>query len=332
MKRIALWLLPLALVAAAAAWWLLAGRAREVELAPVRIGQAVELVYATGFVEAQRPVSVSARLTAPVRQVLVDEAQAVVRGQPLILLDDDEQRHLLQQATAQRRLAQQDEERSLALFAEGWVTQAARDSAVAAAESARAAEQSARARLNQMIVRAGIAGVVLRKDVEPGDLASPGRILMTLGDPARIWITATIDERDVARVQAGQEALMSSDTWPGRVLRGHVRQVTPGGDPEQRAFRARIVTDGAVALPLGLTLEVNIITRRAERALLVPASAMEDGKVWAIRGRRVYARTVRTGIAGTSDVQILSGLSPGDMIVKTPGGKLKDNMRVRVAK
>jgi len=330
MKRIALWLLPLALVAAAAAWWLLAGRAQEVELASVRVGQAVELVYATGFVEAQQPVSVSARLTAPVRQVLADEAQRVARGQPLILLDDEEQRHALQQAAAQRRVAQQDEQRALTLFAKGWVTRAARDSAVAAAQSGRAAEESARARLDQMIVRSGIDGVVLRRDVEPGDLASPGRVLMTLGDPSRIWITATIDERDVARIQPGQEALMASDAWPGRVLRGHVREVTPGGDPEQRAFRARIVTDGALALPLGLTLEVNIVTRRAQRALLVPASAIEEGKVWIVRGHRVHAKTVRTGITGTDEVQILSGLSRGDMVVKAPEGKLKDDLRVRV--
>lgn len=330
MKRIALWLLPLALVPAAAAWWLLAGRAPEVELAPVRVGQAVELVYATGFVEAQQPVSVSARLTAPVRQVMADEAQRIARGQPLILLDDEEQRQALQQAAAQRRVAQQDEQRALTLFAKGWVTRAARDAAAAAADGARAAEESARARLDQMIVRSGIDGVVLRRDVEPGDLASPGRILMTLGDPSRIWVTATIDERDVARVQPGQEALMASDAWPGRVLRGHVREVTPGGDPEQRAFRARIVTDGAVALPLGLTLEVNIVTRRAQRALLAPASAIEDGKVWIVRGHRVHAKTVRTGIAGTDEVQILSGLSRGDMVVKAPEGKLKDDMRVRV--
>ena len=330
MKRIALWLLPLALVAAAAAWWLLAGRAQEVELASVRVGQAVELVYATGFVEAQQPVSVSARLTAPVRQVLADEAQRVARGQPLILLDDEEQRHALQQAAAQRRVAQQDEQRALTLFAKGWVTRAARDSAVAAAQSGRAAEESARARLDQMIVRSGIDGVVLRRDVEPGDLASPGRVLMTLGDPSRIWITATIDERDVARIQPGQETLMASDAWPGRVLHGHVREVTPGGDPEQRAFRARIVTDGALALPLGLTLEVNIVTRRAQRALLVPASAIEEGKVWIVRGHRVHAKTVRTGIAGTDEVQILSGLSRGDMVVKAPEGKLNDDLRVRV--
>lgn len=332
MKRIALWLLPLVLLAAAATWWLLAGRARDVTLAPVRIGDAVELVYATGFVEAEHPVAVAARLTAPVRQVLADEGAPIRRGQPLILLDDEEQRHALQQATAQRRVAIQDERRTLALFAKGWVTRAARDSAVAAADSARAAEQSAAARLDQMVVRSGMDGIVLRRDVEPGDLAVPSRTLMTLGDPARIRITATVDERDVPRIRPGQPALMSSDAWPGRVLRGHVREVTPGGDPEQRAFRARIVTDGPMALPLGLTLEVNIVTRRATRTLLVPSGAVEDGHVWIVRDARAHAKAVRTGIAGSNEVQILSGLSQGEKVVAQPDGKITENMRVRVTR
>lgn len=328
MKRIALWLLPMALLAAAV-WWLLAGRARDVTLAPVRVGDAVELVYATGFVEAEHPVAVAARLTAPVRRVLVDEGDPIRRGQPLILLDDEEQRHAMQQAAAQRRVALQDEHRTLTLFARGWVTRAARDSAVAAADSARAAEQSAAARLDQMVVRSGMDGIILRRDVEPGDLAVPSRTLMTLGDPARIRITATVDERDVPRIHPDQPALMSSDAWPGRVLRGHVREVTPGGDPEQRAFRARIVTDGPMALPLGLTLEVNIVTRHAARTLLVPTGALENGHVWIVRDGRARAKAVRTGITGSNEVQILSGLSQGERVVAKPDGKLTENMRVR---
>jgi RND family efflux transporter MFP subunit len=299
---------------------------------PVRVGDAVELVYATGFVEAEHPVTISARLTAPVREVLAEEAQRVGRGQPLVLLDDEEQRHALQQARAQHRIALQDERRALALFAKGWVTRAGRDAAVAAADSAKAAEESARARLDQMVVRSGIDGIILRRDVEPGDLATPGRTLMTLGDPARIRIATTVDERDVPRIRAGQAALMSSDAWPARVLHGHVRKVTPGGDPEQRAFRVYIVTDQRLALPLGLTLEVNIVTRRAPRALLVPGSAVEDGRVWVVNDGRAQARIVRTGIKGSNDVQILSGLSRSEKVVGAPEGKLSDNMRVRVAR
>lgn len=332
MRRIAPWLLAVALLAAAAAGWLFAGQAQDVTLAPARIGDAVELVYATGFVEAEHPATVAARLTAPVRQVLVDEGDRVRRGQPLILLDDEEQRHVLQQAKAQRRVALQDESRTLTLFARGWVTRAARDSAVAAADGARAAEQSAAARLDQMVVRSGIDGIVLRRDVEPGDLAVPSRTLMTLGDPARIRITATVDERDVPRLHPGQSALMSSDAWPGRVLRGHVRDVTPGGDPEQRAFRARIVTDGAMPLPLGLTLEVNIVTRHVARTLLVPADAVENDHVWIVRDGRAHARVVRPGIAGSSEIQILSGLSQGEKVVARPEGKITENMRVRATR
>lgn len=331
MQRVALWLSLAVLLAAAAGLWLVAGRAPLVTLAPVRVGEAVELVYATGFVEAEHPVSVSTRVTAPVRDVLADEGDRIARGQPLILLDDAEQRHAVQQAAAQRRVALQDAQRTLTLFSRGWVTRSARDSAVAAADSARAAEASARARLDQMIVRSGVDGIVLRRDVERGDLASPSRTLMTLGDPARIQITATIDERDVPRIRAGQPALMSSDAWPGRVLRGHVREMTPGGDPEQRAFRARLVPDRQVALPLGLTLEVNIVTRRSPKALLVPVSAVEDGRVWVFRDGRVHARPVKIGIAGSSEVQILSGLARGDKVVRAPEGKLRDDMRVRTA-
>lgn len=330
MKRIAPWLLLSALLAAAVAYWLFSGRTRDVTLVSARVGEAVELVYATGFVEAEHPVSLAARLTAPVRQVLADEGDRVTRGQPLVTLDAEEERHALQQASAQRRIAVQDERRTLALFAKGWVTRAARDAAVAQADSARAAEASAEARLDQMVVRSGIDGIVLRRDVEPGDLAIPSRTLMTLGDPARIRITATVDERDVPHIHPGQQALMASDAWPGRVLRGHVREVTPGGDPEQRAFRARIVTNGDMALPLGLTLEVNIVTRQAARTLLVPATAVESGHVWTVRNGRAHRHPVRTGIVGLRDIQILSGLSQGERVVKAPEGKLAEDMRVRV--
>lgn len=331
MKRALPWLSLAALLVAAAAYWLFAGRARDVDVTPVRQGKAVELVYATGFVEAEHPVSVAARLTAPVKQVLVREGATVRRNQALVLLDDQEQRNLLAQAEAQRRGAALAEQRTLALFAKGWVTRAARDEAVATADAARAAEEGARARLDQMVVRSGIDGIVLRRDVEPGDLVTPTRTLMLLGDPALVWVTATVDERDVPHVRPGQPALMSSDAWPGRVIHGHVREVTPGGDPEQRAFRARITIDDRTSLPLGLTLEVNIVTRQVDRALLVPTTAVTNGHVWTVQKARARQKAVRTGISGSNETQILSGLVAGEQVVKTPDADITEGMRVRTA-
>ncbi len=318
------------LAAAGAAAWALLDRPVAVTTAKATRGPAVELIYATGFVEPEHPVTVSSRILAPVVAVLADEGDAVARGQPLVRLDDSEQRALLDQARAEATARTLAETRTVTLFREGWVTKAARDEAVAAAASARAALDAVTARLDQMTVRAGIAGVVLKREVEPGDLASPGVPLFELGDPARALVNATVDERDIARVQPGQRALLSSDALPARTIAGHVAQITPGGDPTVRAFRVKIAVDDAVALPFGLTLEVNIVARRHLRALLVPAAALDGNAVWLVRGDRVERRPVRTGIAGTDRVEILSGLDDGATVVVAPPAGLADGDRVRV--
>jgi len=316
-------------LAALAGWRVYSGRPVEVHTARVGKGAATDLVYATGFVEPTHPVTVSARVTAPVMEVLVQEGQRVAVGQPLVRLDDAEQRGLLAQAEAQARGAALAERRITTLYGQGWVTRAARDEAVANGESTRAAVAALRARLGQMIVRAGIAGVVLKRDVEPGDLAAPGKALMQLGDPATARITATVDERDIPRVLPGQQALMSTDALPGKVVRGTVTAITPGGDPSQRAFRVRIGFDAATELPFGLTLEVNIVTARHDSALLVPATAVTDGAVWQVVDGKARRRKVTTGITGNDRVEVRNGLKAGDVVIVDPPDGLEEGDRVR---
>ena len=323
------WVIVAGVLLALVLWWALGGRARHVETVKVQRGPAVELVYATGYVEAQHPVSVSARLTAPVQQVLIAEGAPVAKGQALILLDSAEQHGLLAQAEAQARGASLAEQRTVTLFRQGWVTRAARDEAVAAGEAARASVAALRARLDQATVRAGISGVVLKRDVEPGDLATPGKELLQLGDPASARVTATVDERDIPRVRVGQDVLMATDAMPGKVVRGRVTEITPGGDPNQRAFRVRIGLDDASALPFGLTLEVNIVTERRANTLLVPAGAVVSDRVWTVRDGRARNLAVKTGVEGGEKVEILSGLREGDAIIANPPDGLEDGDRVR---
>lgn len=329
MWRRLVWPVLVVAVAATAIFLFWQNRKPQVETAQARFGPAVELVYATGFVEPDQPVSVASRLTAPVLEVLVDEGARVTRGQPLVLLDNQEQRGLLAQNAAQRRKADADEVRVQALYRKGWVTRARLDEVVMAADAARAAERSASARVDQLVVRAGIDGTVLKRDVYPGDLAVPTRVLMTLGDPGRIRVTATVDERDIPLLRVGQAAFLRSDAWPGQAIRGHVRELTPGGDPNQRAFRARIAIDDTRPMPIGMSLEVNIRTRSVDRALLVPQSAIDAGAVWVVEDKKVHRRPVRTGIVGQEKTQILSGLKEGETVIVAPQG-LSDGDRVKI--
>lgn len=321
------------LAGGAGAWW--HWRPLPLAMERARTGEAADLVYATGYVEAQQPVSIGARITAPVARVLVEEGARVTRGQALVVLAADEQQALVDQARAQQQAAEVVERRNLALFREGWVTGAARDSAVTTADAARAASATARARLDQLVVRANTDGIVTRRDVYPGDLAVPGKVLIQLGDPARTRITATVDERDIARVAVGQSAFMSSDAWPGRVMHAHVAEVTPGGDPTTRAFRVRLLPDDAPDLPMGLTLEINIVTRQKRGAVLVSASAVagtrDRPQVWVVADGRASPRAITRGTSGPQAVEVTSGLKPGEMVITSPPASLSPGTRVKAA-
>lgn len=327
-RRVVPLLLLAAAIAAAFAGWRYLSRPPVVEAVKVTQGPVAEVVYGTGFVEPKRPVEVSSRVTAPVRTVLADEGDRVAHGQALAVLDAEDQRETIAQLTASRINAEQDERRALELFRQGWSTNAARDKAVATANSARALEAAGRARLNQYTIRSGISGVILRRDVEPGDLATASKTLFEIGDPNQLRITATVDERDIPLVHTGSSVMMSTEAYPGRILRGTVYEITPGGDPDQRAFRVRIGPDPGFALPIGLTLEVNIMVSQRGRALLVPPEAVHENAVWVVEDGIARRQPVTIGIRAADKTEIRSGLSENACVIRNPSEGLKDSGRV----
>lgn len=330
MKFRPIYLLAALLIAAAVGFVIWFNRPTEVNGSRPTVGPAVEVVYATGFVEPREPVEVASRVTAPVVRVLVAEGQHVSRGQPLVALESNEQSQAIDELAARSANAEIAERRAVALYKRGFMAAAARDRAVSEARAARAAERAGRARLNQFVLRAGISGVVLRRDVEPGDLATPTKTLMVLGDPSLSRVTATVDERDIPRIRVGQPVMMSSDAFQGRVFKGSVYEITPGGDPNQRAFRVRISPEEVGALPIGMTLEVNIATASRLRALLVPASAVRDSHVWTVRDGRARKIPIVAGIEGNQRREIRRGLDRSACIVTDPPEGLEEGDRLTV--
>lgn len=316
------------IIAAALAGWSYASRPPTLEGRKVTRGPVADVVYATGFVEPRRPSDVSSRVTAPVTAVFADEGGRVRKGQALAALDAEDQRHTIDELAAARINAEQEESRALTLFKQGWVTKSARDQAVSSANAARAAEAAARAKLDQYTIRAGVPGIILRRDVEPGDLASATKTLFQIGDPKQLRVTATVDERDIPLVHTGTIAMMSTEAYPGRVFRGEVYEITPGGDPDQRAFRVRIRPDSE--LPVGLTLEVNVVVSQRQQALLVPAGAIRDNQLWLVKDQRARKVSVATGIRGSDRTEVTRGVSDRDCVVASPPAKLKDGQRVSV--
>jgi len=101
--------------------------------------------------------------------------------------------------------------------------------AVAAAEAqvaeARAATALGRARLDETRLTSPIAGLVLRKNMEVGETASPGASILTLMDPSDVWLRAYVSETEVARLKIGQPASISVDAFPGRRFEGAISEI-----------------------------------------------------------------------------------------------------------
>jgi multidrug efflux pump subunit AcrA (membrane-fusion protein) len=123
--------------------------------------------------------------------------------------------------------------------------------------------------------------------------------------------------------------LIRSDAFPGEIFHGEVQEVTPKGDPVARTFRVRVKLPADTPLLIGMTTETNIVLRRSDTALLVPAAAVRGDMIWRVADGRVAATRVKLGAKGVREVEILSGLDERDWILAAPPQNLKDGARIR---
>lgn len=176
-----------------------------------------------------------------------------------------------------------------------------------------------------------MAGIVLRRDGEVGEIADVNTILFWIGEPRPLWITTDVDEEDIPHAQIGQRALVKADAFPGRALEGHVSEITPKGDPIQKTFRVRVLLPDDTPLMIGMTTEVNLVLRQATDALLIPASAVRERSVFIVESGRARLRPIELGALGAREVEIRTGLKSDDRVIADPPSGLADNAAVRMS-
>ncbi len=318
----------LVLAALAGGAWL-ALRPPAVELVSPERGPAVVAVYATGTVEPAVAASIAPQATGRIAALLAEEGQSVEAGQVLARLEDRQVRARLQELEARARFAAAEARRVEDLHDRGHASAHARDLAVSEAEAARAAAAAAAQQIADLALVSPIAGTVLRRDGDVGEVVSAGTPVFRIGQLDTLRVEARVDEEDIPLVAVGQKALVATDAFPERVFTGRVDEVTPRGDPVARSFRVRIGLPSDVPLYPGMTAEVNIIAAERADALLLPAGAVRDGAVWVVEDGRARRIPVRIGVVGDGRVEIRGGLSGETPVIADPPAGLVDGARVR---
>ncbi len=159
----------------------------------------------------------TARAAAEVAQARVTEAR-----ENLLLVREGPRR----EEVAQARAALERSLETLSLVREG-----PRPETIAQARArlrqAQEAAALARTRLSYATVRSPLGGIVLSKNVEPGDYVAAGTPVVTVGDLRNAWVRAYVEETDLARVKVGQAVAVGNDTYPGKRYAGRVSFISP---------------------------------------------------------------------------------------------------------
>lgn len=372
------WVLGLLLVLGGAGWWW-STRAP----AAIRVDTAVavaantqasnSVLDASGYVVARRQATVSAQVTGKVREVLIEEGMRVEAGQVLATLEDTQQRAQLALSQAQLgsarsqlaeieanlRQAQADLQRQQEIYDRKLGTAAQLDAARAQAESliARLASQRRQVKvseeaaavsqvsLDETVIRAPFAGIVIAKAAQPGEMISPISAgggftrtgIGTIVDMDSLEIEVDVNESFIGRVRDGMPIEATLNAYPDWKIPGSVIAVIPAADRTKATVRVRVaidVKDSRIVPDMGVRVRF-LEPRKAEAdtrpqlvGVLVPASAVveQDGAsvVYVIEGERVRRTPVTAGATIADFRNLTAGLDAGVTVVRTPPAGLAD--------
>ncbi len=353
-------------VLASIVFWVFGSKPVPVTVTTIRLtqsgGSAASVLDASGYVVARRQATVSSKIAGKVLEVLVEEGVRVQKDQIVAYLDNSSQtaqlnlaeaqlgsaEAALNEIRAQLRQAELDLTRATELLQRRLTSQADFDAATANAEMLRARLAAGREnvtvarrgvevsqdQLDNTIIRAPFAGVVVAKNAQPGEMISPISAgggftrtgICTIVDMESLEIEVDVNEAYIQRVRPEQPVTATLDAYQDWKIPAVVIAIVPTADRQKATVRVRIgflERDQRILRDMGVKvafLGTGTDGSRAQTATVhVSRDAVRtdgDGNfVWIVRDDAVQRRTVSVGQASSRGVQIMSGLGAGDKIV-----------------
>ncbi len=274
-------------------------------------------------VEAVVQTTLASRVSGRVVEMKVDAGQVVKKGELLLRIDAREAGEAAAGASAQFINAKANYERMKNLRQQGFISQAGLDKAKADFEAAQAAHGQAGISLGYASVTAPISGIVAQRLIEQGEMAEPGRTLLTIYEPTGLRVTASIPQYQLPQMRSVKQARIEFpelEKWvdaktvallPTADAATHVSQVRVGLPPDLKDV-----------IP-GMFARVHFVVGRVERLTVPTAAVLRRGEVSAVYVQNeqgaLSLRQLRLGEKfNNGEIDVLAGLEPGERVVLDP--------------
>ena len=315
----------------------------------------------SGRVTGAGEIPIIAMTTGYIKEVRIRVGDQVAKNQIVAVLDDRQIREQIEKledtaATLRERLSEIEREVDELLESPGdglpenpldrlsEMTRLMSEMQLIAGQLGQIESAKAQAEMQKenMTIKAQAAGKAAIVSAVPGGVAVAGNPLAILVDTSRLYVDIQVFENQIGRIDQKQEAVVRIPAYSEYPLLGKVVTISPVLNPQTRAFTVRILLDemekGSSLLEQGLFIgmfaRVEIPARTFEGVLTLPREAVIDryeGKfVYVVLGNRAHLREVETGFNTNEDVEILSGIAAGDLVVTTGQHYLEDGDPVSI--
>jgi membrane fusion protein (multidrug efflux system) len=311
-------------------------------------GPVTEKINTTGTVMAEHQALISAEVAGRVIELPVNLGSKVEKGTVLARLDPTVARAQQQQADAnlaQARaglhLAEVNLERIESLHGQAAVSEQSLDQARIELDSRTAGVEAAEAGLNlsqkalaDCSVRAPFAGTVAQVQLELGTLVAPGTPAFQLVSVDHLFVLSAVSSSVIGYVVENLPVRLLVPSLQEEPFLGYVARLGPSADVRTRTYPVEInIDEDKGLLRPGMMTRVEIVLEQRESAVLVPRASVlgeSENHVFVVSDGLAYARPVETGLSVGDQVEIRSGLDPGELVVSLGQQKLRDKALVRI--
>ena len=316
----------------------------------VRVDEIANTVGASGTVQEHSTIMAASLVAAEVQDVLVNIGDLIKKGQPLINIDQSFYAPALESAKQQELAAHLNVQKATAILnatkelrnqhlAEDVDIQTASSSLATASQAQAEAQElvaQAQRNLNFTHMASPVNGIVITRNVEPGDNLTINSPVFTLGDLDSVYFGALVQEDDLPFLNKGAPADVVFSSLPTQKFEGTVEKIEPTVDSSTRTFSAYItIKNPNLSLRPGITGFARIIVKRT--GLTIPQTAVmnqfgETASVFVVnQDSRAVLTPVHLGLLGGDGIyEVISGLKEGDVVVSVGTLYLKNNERVHV--
>lgn len=327
----------------------------EAELAAADQGEVMRLIKETGSVESGNTIVVASNFSGEIRGVVVSEGDSVKAGDLLLTGDEGAAQLDLKSLRAElsglevtHRRAVEAVKKNKTLYDQDALSREDYDAAVAMEKQLAAQVSALRYSIESFAKTSGASGVTAPIDgtitevyAKEGEYAVVGSGLFEISDLEDLYIEVNLIAEDADKVEAGDQVLVYTGDSGGlpatgsNVRRIHIkaREELSGLGIMQKRVKVEIQTDSGISLRLGSDVDIEIVIDQKKNVLRVPENAVfqQDGNhyVFVAESGKARLRQVETGLEGDDYIEIISGLSRGEEVVRSPGNEIENGVRLK---